>query len=70
MQDIVVEIGGMSCGHCLQAVNKALVQIDGIEVKSIQIGRAELRVRDTGATESMKAALGALGYDVQAVTEG
>ncbi len=43
MENLILHIEGMSCGHCLNAVNKALDALDGIEVDSVKIGRAELR---------------------------
>jgi copper chaperone len=70
MQDIVIAIGGMSCAHCLNSVSKAVSQVTGVEIKSLRIGRAELRVTDTAATERVKSAIAGAGYDVQAVTQG
>jgi copper chaperone len=70
MQDIAITISGMSCGHCLNAVNRALGQVTGIEVKSVRMGRAEVRVPDADATERVRAAIGGAGYRVEAIQEG
>jgi copper chaperone CopZ len=43
MQDLTLHIEGMSCGHCLHAVNRALAAVPGVEIGSVRIGRAELR---------------------------
>jgi copper chaperone CopZ len=43
MENLVLHIEGMSCGHCLNAVNQALAALKGVEVDSVKIGRAELR---------------------------
>jgi copper chaperone len=43
MKDLMLSIEGMSCGHCLNAVNKALSKISGVQVDSVQMGRAQLR---------------------------
>jgi len=43
MQNLTLHIEGMSCGHCLNAVNKALAALDGVEIDSVKIGRAEVR---------------------------
>lgn len=43
MQSLTLHIEGMSCGHCLNAVSRALNQLPGVEVASVRIGRAELR---------------------------
>ena len=59
------KIAGMSCGHCLNAVNRALAGVPGIEVKSVRIGQAELRTPDAATTERAKAAIAAAGYKVE-----
>jgi copper chaperone len=43
MKNLTLHIEGMSCGHCLNAVNRALAQLAGIEVDSVRMGRADLR---------------------------
>jgi copper chaperone CopZ len=43
MRDLTLFIEGMSCGHCLNAVNKALAAVPGVEIGSVGIGRAEVR---------------------------
>lgn len=69
MKDIVIAISGMSCGHCLNAVNRALAGVAGIEVRSVQVGRAELRVPDGGdATTEAFAAIEDAGYKVEGIT--
>jgi copper chaperone CopZ len=40
MQQLALEIGGMSCGHCVKAVNTALAAIDGVTVEQVAIGSA------------------------------
>ena len=42
-KDLTLYIDGMSCGHCLNAVNRALAAAPGVEVGSVQMGRAQLR---------------------------
>lgn len=69
MKDINIAISGMSCGHCLNAVNRALSGVPGIEIRSVQMGRAELRVPDgaDAATEAF-AAIEDAGYKVEGIT--
>ena len=43
MRDLTLFIEGMSCGHCLHAVNKALASVPGVEIGSVRIGRADVR---------------------------
>jgi copper chaperone len=68
MQSITFVISGMSCGHCLHAVRRALARVPGLEVESVQIGRARVRVSDAGdAAERARAAIEEAGYTVEAV---
>jgi len=43
MQELMLHIEGMSCGHCLNAVNQALGSQPGVQLDSVQIGRAQLQ---------------------------
>jgi copper chaperone CopZ len=43
VRNLTLQIQGMSCGHCLNAVNRALAELPGVEVESIRMGRADLR---------------------------
>lgn len=43
MRQITLHIDGMTCGHCLNAVNQAIRSVPGVELESVQIGRATLR---------------------------
>lgn len=42
MTTLSLAIEGMSCSHCLNAVNRSLAGIPGVKIKSVAIGRAEL----------------------------
>lgn len=42
MKTIRVSISGMSCGHCLNAVNKALAGVRGVTPVSVQMGSAQV----------------------------
>jgi copper chaperone CopZ len=43
MRDLTLHIEGMSCGHCMNAVNRALAAVPGVEIGSVRIGRSDLR---------------------------
>jgi len=71
MKDIVLQISGMSCGHCLNAVNQAIHSVAGVEVRSVRIGRAELRVPEGRVSEEqVRAAIEEAGYKVEALAAG
>lgn len=47
MRHVTLNITGMSCGHCLNAVNQALGRLDGVRIDSVRIGRADLQYDET-----------------------
>jgi copper chaperone len=65
MNRITMNIGGMSCGHCVGAVTKALKAIDGVDVEQVAIGKATVTY-DSSATspERIAEALAGEGYPV------
>ena len=42
MKTETLQIEGMSCGHCVKAVRQALDDLDGVEVRNVEIGTAEV----------------------------
>lgn len=68
MEPLVLSIEGMSCGHCLNAVSRALSETPGVTIKSVRIGRAELDF-DPATVDAAKivAAVGTAGYPAVAV---
>ena len=42
MKSLTLHITGMSCGHCLNAVTSALSQLEGVQLKTTKMGRADL----------------------------
>lgn len=63
MQHTTLHIEGMSCGHCLNAVNRALSAIPGVEIELVQIGRADLRYDErTTSPSALEAAVTEAGY--------
>lgn len=43
MTDLTLSITGMTCGHCVASVAKALKGVDGVEVKDVRIGTAKVQ---------------------------
>jgi copper chaperone len=63
MQHLTLDIEGMSCGHCLNAVNRALSTLPGVEIESVAIGRADVRFDENLASPAqLEAAVGDAGY--------
>jgi len=42
MQHLTLKIDGMSCGHCVAHVEKALSRLDGVGVRRVEVGSAEI----------------------------
>jgi len=40
MEQATIAITGMSCGHCVAGVKRALEQLDGVEVRDVKVGSA------------------------------
>ena len=63
MTTLKLAIEGMSCGHCLNAVNRSLAGLTGVRIKSVAIGRAELEFDPTVTdTRHITAAIDEAGY--------
>ena len=63
MRHLTLHIEGMSCGHCLNAVNRALAELPGLEIESVRIGRADLRYDERVLDQSrIEAAVTDAGY--------
>jgi copper chaperone CopZ len=42
MQRIELAVQGMTCGHCVAAVRRALEEQDGVQVEEVAIGSARV----------------------------
>jgi copper chaperone len=52
MDRIKLAIDGMTCGHCVSAVDKALKKIDGVTVENVAVGSATLAFDPTAVSEA------------------
>ncbi|MCB1658832.1 heavy-metal-associated domain-containing protein [Agitococcus lubricus] len=64
----VIKVNGMSCGHCVSAITKALAELD--KTAKIQIDKASQTVRFDGDAdqEEVVLAIQEAGYDVVETT--
>jgi copper chaperone CopZ len=71
MRRITLHITGMSCGHCLHAVNDALSSKPGVQLESLSMGRAVVsydeQITDPAAIESL---IGDAGYTATSAPSG
>lgn len=68
MQRIGFEVEGMSCGHCVAAVRRALEGQDGVKVEDVTMGSARVAY-DPGRTspDALAAAIEDAGYPARSV---
>lgn len=70
MRQATLHIEGMSCGHCLNAVNRALSVIPGVRIDAIRIGRADVSYdENTTRPSQLEAAVAEAGYRARAHEE-
>lgn len=63
MDRMTIDISGMSCGHCVASVKKALEQVDGVQVEQVAIGKATV-LADAAKAPSIRDAIEDAGYEV------
>lgn len=63
MRQATLHIEGMSCGHCLNAVNRALSSVPGVRIDAVRIGRADVSYDEaTTAASDLENAVVEAGY--------
>ena len=64
---IRLQIEGMSCGHCVSAVQEALAEVSGVErVTSVDLEAGEAAVEGRADTQALIAAVEEAGYTARA----
>ena len=69
MNTKILEVQGMTCGHCESAVKGALQELSGVEKVDVHLdtGKVEVTFKEGTVTEAeMKEAIEEQGYDVVA----
>jgi len=68
MERVTLTIDGMSCGHCVRAVEQALRAVQGVEVEKVDIGTAVLAY-DAAAVrpDQIEGAIAEEGYTVRSI---
>lgn len=67
MKEQTVEIGGMSCGHCLRSVKDALTELEGVMLEEVRIGSARVSYNEAQVNpETIVEAIRDAGYTVLA----
>jgi copper chaperone CopZ len=65
MERVSLTIEGMSCGHCVRAVDRALRGVPGVQVEEVAVGSAVVAYDPAVAKpEQIEAAIAEEGYGV------
>lgn len=67
MESKQIKVVGMSCGHCISAVQKALMNLDGVKEAKVDLSSGMVDVQYDSAKLDLKAirtAIEEAGYDV------
>jgi len=60
-----LEIDGMHCEHCVEAVREALESVRGLSVDRVEVGTAEVAYEaDTVSPEQLATVLDDVGYEL------
>ena len=65
----IINIEGMSCGHCVGRINQALSEVDGINevVVNLEEKKAEVTLEKNVADEKLKSEIENLGFNVMEI---
>ena len=65
MDRITMKIDGMTCGHCVGQVSKALEGLEGVQVEHVKVGEATVAYDPAATSEAQIAkAVEVQGYAV------
>jgi len=61
-----LKVSGMTCGHCVSAVSRAVRAVPGAEHVAVDLDRGEVTVQGNPDPSAVRAAIAEEGYEVQA----
>lgn len=66
MEQLKLDIEGMSCGGCVRSVQAALEALPGVRLKQVSVGAAEVEFDPAKTSgESVKRAIEQRGFEVR-----
>lgn len=66
MAQVQLKITGMSCSHCVKAVERALDEVQGVQARSVRVGSAEVTYDPQQvSTDRLLEAIREEGYQVE-----
>lgn len=65
MSQYQFQVAGMSCGHCVRAVEEAVQGVDAQAQVKVELAQGQVQVESTQPREVLAAAITEAGYAVQ-----
>ncbi|MBM7703473.1 copper chaperone CopZ [Metabacillus iocasae] len=68
MENVTLQVKGMSCGHCVKAVEGSVGELNGVKSVTVNLesGTVDVAFDSTAVTvEAIKETIDDQGYDVQ-----
>jgi copper chaperone len=68
MENIVLQVEGMSCEHCVRSVKGALLDLEGVDRAQVSLNENNVTINyeaNKVTVDEMKAAIEEQGYDVK-----
>ncbi|MBS0453113.1 MAG: heavy-metal-associated domain-containing protein [Proteobacteria bacterium] len=65
MSQYQFQVTGMSCGHCVRAVEEAVQGVDPAAQVKVELAQGQVQVESTQPREAVAAAIADAGYTVQ-----
>ncbi|WP_108669028.1 copper chaperone CopZ [Peribacillus acanthi] len=68
MEQVLLQVKGMSCGHCVKTIEGSIGKLEGIEIVMVDLTKAEVFIEFNPSViqvTEIKAAIEDQGYDVK-----
>lgn len=65
MATVTIQVEGMTCGHCVRAVEEAVAEGGGRGKANLETGMVQIELENPGSLEKIKAAIVETGYTVK-----
>jgi copper chaperone len=63
MEATTIKVTGMTCGHCVAAVTKALQKVPGVQAADVSLEKAQAIVKGSADAQALIAAVREEGYE-------
>jgi copper chaperone len=65
MKEVTIKVEGMSCGHCVKAVESAISGLPGVKVNQVIVGQARVGLDEGSPVGPVIDAIEDAGYTAQ-----